>query len=36
MTPPQETQPPTEPEPPADDKSDIEKASGMLKKLFGN
>jgi hypothetical protein len=36
MTPPQETQPPTEPEPPADDKSDIEKAGGMLKKLFGN
>jgi hypothetical protein len=25
-----------EPEPPADDKSDIEKAGGMLKKLFGN
>lgn len=36
MTPPQGTQPPTEPEPPADDKSDIEKAGGMLKKLFGN
>lgn len=36
MTPPQETQPATEPEPPADDKSDIEKAGGMLKKLFGN
>jgi hypothetical protein len=25
-----------EPEPPADDKSDLEKAGGMLKKLFGN
>ena len=25
-----------EPEPPADDQSDIEKAGGMLKKLFGN
>ena len=35
MTPPQETQPATEPEPPADDTSDMEKAGGMLKKLFG-
>ena len=25
-----------EPEPPADDKSDLEKAGGMLKKMFGN
>jgi hypothetical protein len=33
---PQETPPVQEPEPPADDKSDIEKAGGMLKKLFGN
>ena len=33
---PQETPPVQETEPPADDKSDIEKAGGMLKKLFGN
>ncbi len=33
---PQETPPVQEMEPPADDKSDIEKAGGMLKKLFGN
>ena len=33
---PQGTPPVQETEPPADDKSDIEKAGGMLKKLFGN
>jgi uncharacterized protein DUF4412 len=33
---PQETPPVQETEQPADDKSDIEKAGGMLKKLFGN
>jgi hypothetical protein len=33
---PQETPPVQETEPPADDKSDIEKAGGILKKLFGN
>jgi hypothetical protein len=34
---PQENVPTTpEPEQPADDKSDLEKAGGMLKKLFGN
>jgi len=33
---PQATPPVQETEPPADDKSDIEKAGGMLKKLFGN
>jgi hypothetical protein len=32
---PQETLPVQEQEPPADGKSDIEKASGMLKKMFG-
>jgi hypothetical protein len=32
---PQETSPVQEQEPPADGKSDIEKASGMLKKMFG-
>ena len=32
---PQETPPVQEQEPPADGKSDIEKASGMLKKMFG-
>ena len=31
-----QTNVPVAPEPPADDKSDIEKASGMLKKMFGN
>jgi hypothetical protein len=33
---PQETPPVQGTEPPADDKSDIEKAGGMLKKMFGN
>lgn len=33
---PQETPPVQETEPPADDKSDIEKAGNMLKKMFGN
>jgi hypothetical protein len=33
---PQETPPVQEAEPPADNRSDIEKAGGMLKKMFGN
>lgn len=35
VTPPQETQPASETEPPADDRSDMQKAGDMMKKLFG-
>jgi uncharacterized protein DUF4412 len=35
VTPPQETQPASEPEPPADDRSGMQKAGDMMKKLFG-